>query len=100
MRSLRQMKFVVGLLIIFGTAFAGAQSSKVAHGYRIVGVEPNSLYAKLGLKPGDILKKIDGKPVTGPADVDGLLLKLKKSNRIDFLIERAGKEQTMTFTAK
>ncbi|MBF0171458.1 MAG: trypsin-like peptidase domain-containing protein [Nitrospinae bacterium] len=52
-----------------------------------------------GLAPGDVIEKIDGKPVKGGRDVSDRLLNLTGGDRLTLSVFRFGKRLTLTVTA-
>jgi serine protease Do len=62
------------------------------NGAEVVDVTPNSPAQKLGLKAGDIIKKIDQQVVTGPADLVEIIGSHKSGDEIKLTYEREGKE--------
>jgi general secretion pathway protein C len=64
-------------------------------GYKLLDIKPGSIYDKLGLKNGDILLELNGKPVTQedifedlspvPSSGKTVVLKIKRSGKIEQL---------------
>lgn len=67
----------------------GAPKSRVA----IVKFEPTSR-ARTTLRPGDILRKVNGKTVQTTINVQNALFALKPGDPVDITYSRSGKEQT------
>lgn len=59
-------------------------------GLRVEEVEPGSLAERLGIRAGDILLEVAGRPVGTPADVRAALE--KKVDRVEVLVNRKGSE--------
>ncbi len=76
------------------------QTSPSHPGFKIEKIEKGSVYEKLGLQEGDVIKKFNGKPVVNPSDAMEMYNALKTAKKVSLVIERAGKEQTLQFTAK
>jgi general secretion pathway protein C len=59
-------------------------------GFRVYAVAPEGPFAKLGLRNGDVVQKIDGHALTSPAQAHAAYAKLKEAPRIVLGISRAG----------
>jgi len=66
-------------------------------GYKIFQIVPGSIYDKLGLKNGDLIKKVDGDLITDPAKAFEKLSSLKERNTMDMTINRNGQDLPTTF---
>jgi putative serine protease PepD len=83
-----------------GRAFLGVRvSSIVGGGVLVAGVTPGGPAAKAGIKPGDIIVAVDGKP-TPTADVlVAVLAGLKPGQRVSVkVLQRNGKARTVSVT--
>jgi general secretion pathway protein C len=69
-------------------------------GFKLVGVRPNSLYRAIGIRSGDIIKRINGREINSPNKAIELFEGLKNSSAINLDIERRGQLQTMQYTIK
>ncbi|MBN2809128.1 MAG: ChaN family lipoprotein [Deltaproteobacteria bacterium] len=78
----RQVKLGVGL-------------QKAATGIEVVMVEPGSPAEKYGLKVGDLILKGAGEDLGEPFALSLLIAKKSKGDRLELLIEREGKRQTI-----
>lgn len=67
------------------------------NGFRLLDMKPGSIYEKLGLKRMDVLKSVDGTPITSAAKAMELYNALKNSPKISLEIERNGKSETLTY---
>ena len=59
-------------------------------GFSISQVQPDSVFAQLGLQNGDLLTSIDGQPVTNPMQAMGLIQAVKTAAAIDLTVNRGG----------
>ena len=59
-------------------------------GFSISQVAPGSVFDQLGLQNGDLVTSIDGKPITNPMQVMGLMQAMKTQPALDLTINRAG----------
>ncbi|MGE0527056.1 MAG: type II secretion system protein GspC [Bdellovibrionales bacterium] len=66
-------------------------------GFRFVAIEPNSIYEKLGFKPMDVIKSVNGEAVNSPTKAMELYNALKSEGRINLTVERNGRNETFTY---
>ena len=59
-------------------------------------VGPGTPAAEAGLKPGDVIKTVNGKAVIDQASLDAALEKTKPKQTVKLAIRRGGKEQTLS----
>ena len=71
----------------------------VASGIRLVWVRKNSLYSKIGLKTGDIVQEINGKPLT-VSNALSLYSELPYAKQIRVNIIRKGVRKTIVYNIK
>lgn len=69
-------------------------------GIKLVGVNPGSVYAKIGIKTGDVITSINGKKVTSQARAMELLDGLRGASGAQIQVERGGKSQSLSYTVK
>lgn len=67
------------------------------NGFRILDMQPGSIYEQLGLQRMDIIKAVDGTPVDSPAKAMELYNSLKNSPKVVLQVERNGKQENMTY---
>ncbi len=73
------------------------QTDGVADGFLLQNIVPDSLYAQAGLINGDIIRKVNGKPVTRPDQGIALFQQLQNAPALDLEITRAGVMQNIHF---
>jgi len=66
----------------------------VVNGFKLFGVQPGSLYQKLGAQNGDIIKSVNGVEIKDPNTAMGLFQQLQTTNKLEFSIERNGEPKT------
>lgn len=71
-------------------------SGKVG-GFRLLDMQPGSIFEKLGLHKNDIIKSVNGQPVDSPAKAMELYNSLKNSASIAIGVERDGKDEDMKY---
>lgn len=67
-------------------------------GFKIVALKAGSIYEKLGLQRGDILKGVNGEPVDSPQKAMELYQALKSAENIQLEITRGGSSTTLNYT--
>jgi general secretion pathway protein C len=69
-------------------------------GFRILDVVDGSLFTKLGIKNGDIIKSVDGDPVDSPAKAMDLYNSLRNKQQVQISMDRNGSPTTMTYNIR
>lgn len=68
-------------------------------GFNLVDIAPGSIYEKLGLKKGDIIRSVNGEKVDSPGKAMDMYNALRSgSSSIQIGIGRAGQEQNLNFS--
>ena len=68
-----------------------------ASGYKLMNIKKGSLVEGVGLKNGDIVKEINGKPLDKPETAFGAYQQLKGDGKFVIEIERKGKRETLSY---
>ncbi len=79
-------------------ALLGVVSEKDEKGARITDVRPETAAAKAGLKAGDIITALGGKPVDGPETLSELVRARKPEEAVDITYLRDKKKKTVKVT--
>lgn len=66
-------------------------------GFRFVAIQPGSIYEKLGFKPDDIIKGVNGEPVDSPTKAMELYNALKTESRVQLSVNRGGRDETFRY---
>jgi len=69
----------------------------VPDGFLITNIQAGSLYRRMGIMDGDIIQKINDKPIQTADDMTGLLNTLKSSPNISLTIKRRGNQETLHY---
>lgn len=67
------------------------------NGFRLLDIQPGSIFEQLGLQRMDVIKGVDGNPVDSPAKAMELYNALKNSSKLGLQIERNGKTETLNY---
>jgi general secretion pathway protein C len=62
----------------------------VANGFKLFSIVPDSLYAKIGIQNGDVIRRINGYEMNSPDKELEIYQKLRDANRIEIELERRG----------
>jgi general secretion pathway protein C len=72
----------------------------VANGFKLFSIQPNSLYASIGVENGDVIQRVNGYEINAPEKALELYQKLRESGHVTIELERNGqpvrKEYTIT----
>ena len=79
--------------------YIGIQSTDApGGGAQVVTVNPNTPGAKAGLRAGDTITAVDGKPVRQSGDVSALITGKKPGDKVELELQRAGRTEKVTVT--
>ena len=67
-------------------------------GFRFVSIQPDSVFSKLGFKPGDVIKGVDGEPVTSPTQAMEMYNTMKNSDKVSLDVTRDGRDETFDYS--
>ena len=71
-----------------------------ADGLMLSHVKPNTIFTKMRLRNGDVVQKINGKPIGSPDDIMGFYEELKSGSSVSVEITRRGRNKTLTYNFK
>jgi len=66
-------------------------------GFLVRQVQAGSLYEKLGLRPGDVIKNVNGQPLTSMDDVMRLYQQFGTAQRVLVDVQRQGRSETLYY---
>lgn len=66
-------------------------------GYKLVQIQPGSMYEKLGLRIGDVIMNVNGEEVTNPNKAMQMYQDLRSSNNIKITVERNGSPVNLNY---
>lgn len=67
------------------------------NGFRLLDIQPGSIYEQLGLKPMDVIKGVNGEAVDSIQKAMEFYNTFKNSNQVKLQIDRGGKNDTFTY---
>lgn len=71
-----------------------------AEGFKLFSIRPDSLYSKIGIVNGDVIKRINGFEMNSPEKALEVYTKLKDANRIDIEVDRNGSTLRKTYNVR
>jgi general secretion pathway protein C len=71
-----------------------------ANGFKMFSIKPGSIYSKIGLQNGDVIKKINNFEMNSPDKALEIYQKLREAKHITIEIDRNGKASTMEYTIR
>lgn len=73
----------------------------VSQGFKLFSIRPDSIYTKIGIQNGDVIKRINGYDLNSPEKALEIYSKLKEaSGRIDIEVERNGSVLRKTYNIR
>ncbi|MEW6434059.1 MAG: type II secretion system protein GspC [Myxococcota bacterium] len=72
----------------------------VAQGFKLFSIRPDSIYTKIGIQNGDVIKRINGYDLNSPEKALEIYSKLKEASRIDIEVERNGSTIRKTYNVR
>jgi type II secretion system protein C len=69
-------------------------------GYRLSGIRRNSLASQLGIKNGDVIHSVNGRPLTSMQEAMSAYQELQTGSSFTFEITRRGQKQTLEYQVK
>lgn len=75
-------------------AFKDGQSE----GFKLFSIRPDSIYTKIGIQNGDVIRRINGYDLNSPEKALEVYAKLKEASRIDIEIDRNGSNIKKTYS--
>jgi serine protease Do len=85
-------------MIMKNRAMVGVLLNQTAKNALVESVSPGLPAALGGLKPGDVIEKVNGEVTKLPKDVTQMLAKYKPGDHVSMLVTRAGKPVTLTMS--
>jgi len=71
-----------------------------AQGFKLFSIRPDSIYSKIGVQNGDVIKRINGFDLNSPEKALEVYTKLKEASRIEIDLERNGSPVHKNYTIR
>jgi general secretion pathway protein C len=71
-----------------------------AQGFKLFSIRPDSIYSKIGVQNGDVIKRINGFELNSPEKALEVYSKLKEASRIEIELERNGSSIRKNYTIR
>ena len=71
-----------------------------AQGFKLFSIRPDSIYSKIGVQNGDVIKRINGFELNSPEKALEVYTKLKEAQRIEIELERNGSSVRKNYTIR
>lgn len=71
-----------------------------AHGFKLFSIRPDSIYSKIGVQNGDVIRRINGFDLNSPEKALEVYSRLKEAGRIELELERNGSVIRKTYTIR
>lgn len=71
-----------------------------AAGFRLNGVRAGSVFSSLGIRNGDVIQSVNGQAMDSPQRAMELYNGLRSAGKIELVIERGGRQQTVTYNVQ
>ncbi|MBZ0272023.1 hypothetical protein K8I61_08295 [bacterium] len=69
-------------------------------GFKLLRIKPDSLYSKIGLKDGDVIRRINNIEIRGPEDAFRLMSELRGAKTVSLDITRGGQRQSFSYQVR
>lgn len=69
-------------------------------GLAVSNIKPNSIFRRMGLRNGDVLKSVDGQNIQSVDDALRLYENLKSANSVSVMIQRRGRDRTIEYNIR
>ena len=79
-------------------AALGIRLDTVDDAARVAAVEEDMAADRAGMKPGDVIRKVNGKEIKGASQLRKTIFSYQPGDKVTLLIERDGREQTLYAT--
>jgi general secretion pathway protein C len=68
-----------------------------ADGFKVFAIKPQSIFAKIGLKNGDVIRKVNDQDITSPEKAFGVFQELRNEKNLTVEISRRGQNQSLNY---
>jgi general secretion pathway protein C len=68
-----------------------------ADGFKVFAIKPNSIFAKVGLKNGDVIRRVNDNDITSPEKAFQIFQELRNEKHLSLEISRRGQTQSFSY---
>ena len=68
-----------------------------ADGFKVFAIKPNSIFSKVGLKNGDVIRKVNDNDITSPEKAFQVFQELRNEKNLSIEISRRGQTQSLSY---
>jgi general secretion pathway protein C len=72
----------------------------VQDGFRLIQVQPNSIYQQLGLQEGDVINCVNGEPINDPSKAFQIFNEIRSITNLQLCIKRNGKKTVVNYDVR
>lgn len=72
----------------------------VANGFKLFSIRPDSIYTRIGIQNGDVIRRINGYEINSPDKALEVYMKLKEAARIEVELDRNGSIVRKTYNVR
>ena len=69
-------------------------------GLSLSNIKPNSIFRRMGLRNGDVLKTVDGQEIRSVDDALKLYENLRSSDKVSLILQRRGSDRTIDYNIR
>ena len=69
-------------------------------GLALSDIKPNSIFRRMGLRNGDVLRSVDGQEIHSVDDALKLYESLKSADNVNVVLQRRGSERTINYNIR
>jgi general secretion pathway protein C len=69
-------------------------------GLAVTRIKPGSIFSRLGLRNGDVVREVNGKPIRSPDDIFSLYEDFKSGSEVSVEISRRGRQRSLSYNFK
>lgn len=95
-----KLKDISSILMQARAVPAKRPGSGETYGFRLLEIQPDSIYTQLGLQVMDVITGVNGTPVTTQQQALEMYQTLRNSPNIKITVERGGKSEELSYTVK
>jgi general secretion pathway protein C len=95
-----KLKDIQSILMQARAVPAKRPGSGETYGFRLLEIQPDSIYTQLGLQVMDVITGVNGTPVTTQQQALEMYQTLRNSSQIKITVERGGKNEELAYTVK